>query len=68
MCGWCLRAVSNKDWWGAELAPRQYADALLEMKGDAERQRGFLLVHVPEHLHELVREHYRTALALGGKE
>jgi hypothetical protein len=38
------------------------------MKGDAERQRGFMLVHVPEHLHELVRDHYRTALALGGNK
>ena len=38
------------------------------MRDDPERQRGFMLVHVPEHLHELVRDHYRTALALGGKK
>ena len=69
MCGWCLRAVSNVDWWGGDgRSAREYAEALMVMREEPERQRGFLLVHVPEHLHDLVREHYRTALALGGKE
>ena len=67
MCGWCLRAVSQKDWWGAERAPRQYAEALWALRDSPERQRGFML-NVPEHLHDLVRDHYRTALALGGKK
>ena len=61
--------MSNKDWWGGDgRSAREYSEALLVMQGEPARQRGFLLVHVPEHLHELVREHYRTALALGGEK
>ena len=61
--------MSNVDWWGGDgRSAREYAEALMVMRDDPERQRGFMLVHVPENLHELVREHYRTALALGGNE
>ena len=61
--------MSNKDWWGGDgRSAREYAEALMVMRDEPERQRGFMLVHVPEHLHELVRSHYRTALALGGKK
>ena len=61
--------MSNVDWWGGDgRSAREYAEALMVMRDDPERQRGFMLVHVPENLQELVREHYRTALALGGKE
>ena len=70
MRGWRLRSVSNKDWWGGDgRSAREYSEALLVMQGEPERQRGFLLVHVPEHLHDLVRSHYKTALQLqGGKK
>ena len=62
--------MSNADWWGGDgRSAREYAEALMVMRHEPERQRGFLLVHVPEHLHDLVREHYRTALQLkGGKD
>jgi hypothetical protein len=38
------------------------------MKGDPDRQKAFMETHVPEHIRDIVRDHYRTALALGGKE
>lgn len=61
--------MSKADWWGSDgRAPRDYALALLEMQGDPDRQKNFMQVHVPEHLHRMVRDHYKTALALGGKE
>ena len=62
--------MSNKDWWGGDgRSAREYAEALMVMREEPERQRGFLLVHVPEHLHDLVRSHYKTALQLqGGKK
>ena len=70
MCGWCLRVVSNtKLWWDADHPPRHYAHALLEMQGDPDRQKLFMETHVPEHLKGIVRDHYKTGLALlGGKE
>ena len=60
--------MSTKAWWDADRPPRAYAEALLEMQGDVERQRQFMETHVPEHLHGMVRDHYRTAVALGGKK
>ena len=63
--------MSAADWWGTDgRSPRHFADALLVMRDDPdpERQRRFMETHVPEHLRDLVRDHYRTALALGGKE
>ena len=60
--------MSNKSWWDAAHPPRHYALALLEMQGDPERQKNFVETHVPDHLRDLVRDHYRTALALGGNE
>ncbi len=59
---------NTKLWWDSERPPREYALALLEMQGDADRQKRFMETHVPEHLHGMVRDHYRTAVALGGKE
>jgi len=60
--------VSAKAWWGADRPPRAYAEALLQMQGEPERQRNFMETHVPEPIRDLVRDHYKTALALGGKE
>ena len=62
--------MSNVEWWGGDgRSARDYAEALMVMRDDPERQRGFMLVHVPQNLQELVREHYRTALKLqGGKK
>ena len=60
--------MSNKSWWDADHPPRHYALALLEMQGDSERQKLFMQTHVPEHLRDMVRDHYRTAIALGGNE
>jgi hypothetical protein len=47
------------------ILPRVFALALLEMQGDADRQKKFMSTHVPEHLRELTRTHYKNALALG---
>ena len=60
--------MSNKAWWDSDHPPRHYALALLEMQGDPDRQKKFMETHVPEHLHGMVRDHYKTAVALGGKE
>ena len=60
--------MSNKAWWDADHPPRDYALALLEMQGEPDRQKSFVETHVPEHLRDLVRDHYRTAVALGGNE
>ena len=61
--------MSAGDWWGTDgRSPRHFAEALLQMQGDPERQRSFVETHVPENLRDLVRDHYRTALALGGNE
>jgi hypothetical protein len=60
--------VSTKSWWAADHPPRHYALALLEMQGEPDRQKKFMETHVPEHLHGMVRDHYRTAVALGGNE
>ena len=61
--------MSARDWWGTDgRSPRHFADALLVMRGDPERQRSFMETHVPPAIQELVRDHYKTALALGGKE
>jgi hypothetical protein len=60
--------VSNKAWWDADHPPRHYALALLEMQGEPDRQKKFVETHVPENedFREMVRDHYRTAVALGG--
>ena len=70
MCGWCLRVVSASDWWGTDgRSPRHFATALLQMQGDPDRQKAFMERHVPPHLRDIVRDHYKTGLALlGGKE
>jgi hypothetical protein len=61
--------MSKADWWGSDgRAPRDFAVALLEMQGDPERQKNFVETHVPEHIRDIVRDHYRTALALGGNK
>lgn len=61
--------MSKADWWGSDgRAPRDYALALLEMQGEPDRQKNFVETHVPEHLRDIVRDHYRTAVALGGNE
>ena len=62
--------MSTKHWWDADRPPRAYAEALLEMQGDVERQRQFMETHVPENedFREMVRDHYRTAVALGGNK
>ena len=60
--------MSNKAWWDADHPPRHYALALLEMQGEPERQKLFMQTHVPENLRDMVRDHYRTAIALGGNE
>ena len=57
--------MSSKSWWDADHPPRVFALALLEMQGDADRQKKFMSTHVPEHLRELTRTHYKNALALG---
>jgi len=38
------------------------------MQGDADRQKNFMQTHVPEHLRDMVRDHYRTAISLEGKK
>ena len=60
--------MSNKAWWDADHPPRHYALALLQMQGEPDRQKNFVETHVPEHIRGIVRDHYRTAIALGGKE
>jgi hypothetical protein len=60
--------VSNKSWWDADHPPRHYAQALLQMQGEPDRQKNFMETHVPEHIRDIVRDHYRTAVALGGNE
>lgn len=57
--------MNTKHWWDADHPPRHYALALLEMQGDVPRQQAFMETHVPEHLRELTRTHYKNALALG---
>ena len=59
-------AVSAKLWWDSDRPPRDYALALLEMQGEPDRQKKFVETHVPEHIRDIVRDHYRTAVALGG--
>ena len=60
--------MSAKHWWDAQNSPRVFAEALVQMQGDPERQKNFVETHVPEHLRDMVRDHYKTAIALGGKE
>ncbi len=62
--------MSNKAWWDADHPPRHYALALLEMQGEPDRQKSFMETHVPENkdFRAMVRDHYKTAIALGGKE
>ena len=61
--------MSKADWWATDgRAPRDFALALLQMQGDPERQRNFVETHVPEHIRDIVRDHYRTAIALGGNK
>ena len=59
--------MSNKAWYDAGHPPRHYAAALLEMD-DKARQRAFFDTHVPEQLKDIVMEHVKTALAVGGKK
>lgn len=35
------------------------------MKDDPDRQKKFMEVHVPEHLHDMVRSHYKDAVTRG---
>ena len=62
--------MSNKAWWDADHPPRHYAEALLQMQGDPDRQTSFMETHVPENedFRAMVRDHYKTAVALGGNE
>jgi hypothetical protein len=60
--------VSAKHWWAADHPPRHYALALLEMQGEPDRQKSFMETHVPEHIRDIVRDHYKTAVALGGNK
>jgi hypothetical protein len=62
--------MSTKAWWNADHPPRHYAEALLQMQGDPDRQKSFMETHVPrdEGFRAMVRDHYKTAVALGGKE
>lgn len=56
------------DWWGTDgRSPRHFAEALMQMQGEPEKQKAFVERHVPENLRDLVRDHYLTALVLGGK-
>ena len=55
--------MSTKAWWNADHPPRHYAEALLQMKDDPDRQKKFMEVHVPEHLHDMVRSHYKDAVS-----
>jgi len=58
--------VSNKAWWDADHPPRHYAEAILAMAPDKERQRSFFDTHVPQHLQAIVMDHVMTQMALGG--
>ncbi len=60
--------MSTKSWWAADHPPRYFAEALLQMQGDPDRQKRFMETHVPENLQDMVRDHYRTAIALGGSK
>ena len=60
--------MSNKAWWDSDHPPRHYAAALLQMQGEPDRQKNFMETHVPEHIRDIVRDHYKTAVALGGNE
>lgn len=60
--------MSAKHWWAADHPPRHYALALLEMQGEPDRQKSFMETHVPEHIRDIVRDHYKTAVALGGNK
>ena len=33
------------------------------MKDEPDRQKKFMEVHVPEHLHDMVRSHYKDAVS-----
>ena len=57
----------SSQWWDAQHPPRVFAEALIQMRGDPDRQKNFVETHVPEHLRDMVRSHYKTALALGGE-
>ena len=62
--------MSAGDWWGTDgRSPRHFAEALLQMQGEPDRQKSFMETHVPENedFRAMVRDHYKTALALGGK-
>lgn len=58
--------MSTRAWWDAQHPPRHYAEALLAMAPDKERQRSFFETHVPEHLQAIVMDHVKTQMALGG--
>lgn len=61
--------MSAKEWWGTDgRSPRHYAEALVIMREEPERQRSFMETHVPEHIRDHVRSLYKSAIALGGKE
>ena len=60
--------MSTRSWWDSGRSPRQYAEAILAMGDDKERQRNFFDTHVPEHLKEMTMDHVKTALALGGNK
>ena len=61
--------MSASDWWGTDgRSPRHFAEALVQMQGDPDRQREFVERYVPEHVRDIVRDHYVTALALGGNK
>ena len=59
--------MSNRAWYDAGHPPRHYAATILEMD-DKARQRAFFDTHVPEQLKDIVMEHVKTALAVGGKK
>ena len=59
--------MSARSWWDAQHPPRHYAQAILQME-TKERQRSFFDTHVPDHLKDIVMEHVKTALAVGGEK
>ena len=48
--------MSTRQWWDSGRSPRQYAEAILAMGDDKERQRNFFDTHVPEHLKEMTMD------------
>ena len=60
--------MSQRDWWGAEKPPRDYAAALLAMGTDKARQRAFFDEKVPDHLKDMTMDHVKSALALRGNK